>query len=100
MSFDNVNVLSLFDGMACGRVALERAGINVASYYASEIDKYAIKVALDNYPDIVQIGDVKKVYGKDAPCEIDLLLAGSPCQGFSYAGKQLNFNDDRSLTVF
>ena len=100
MPFNNVNVLSLFDGMACGRLALDRAGINVSSYYASEVDKYAIKVAQDNHPNIIQIGDVKNVYAKDAPCKIDLVLAGSPCQGFSYAGKQLNFEDERSALFF
>ena len=90
-----MNVLSLFDGMSCGRIALDRANIPVTNYYASEIDKYAIKVSEANYPDIVRLGDVKEVRALDLP-KIDLLLAGSPCQGFSFAGKQLNFDDPRS----
>lgn len=94
-----MNVLSLFDGMSCGRIALERAGIPVTNYYASEIDKYAIKVSKANYPDVKHIGSVTEVYAKDLP-KIDLLIGGSPCQGFSFAGKQLNFNDPRSKLFF
>ena len=94
-----MNVLSLFDGMSCGHIALDRLGIKVDKYYSAEIDKYAIKVTDRNYPDTIQLGDVNKVYGKDLP-KIDLLLGGSPCQGFSYAGKQLNFNDPRSALFF
>jgi len=77
-----MNVLSLFDGMACGRIALERCGYNVTNYFASEIDKYAMKVAKANYPDIQHLGDVRSVITDDLP-EIDLLIGGSPCQGFS-----------------
>jgi DNA-cytosine methyltransferase len=94
-----MNVLSLFDGMSCGRIALERAGIEVTNYYASEIDKYAITVSRDNWFDIIHIGDVTKVKAADLP-QIDLLIGGSPCQGFSFAGKQLNFNDPRSALFF
>jgi len=94
-----IKVLSLFDGISCGMVALERAGIKVDKYYASEIDKYAIKVSEKNYPNIKRIGDVTKVKGEDLP-KIDLLIGGSPCQGFSFAGKQLNFNDERSKLFF
>lgn len=94
-----MNVLSLFDGISCGRVALERAEVCVDNYFASEIDKNAIKVAQHNYPDTVQIGDVTKVKGIDLP-NIDLLMGGSPCQGFSFSGKQLNFNDPRSALFF
>lgn len=94
-----MNVLSLFDGMSCGRIALERVGIKVNNYFASEIDKYAIQVTQHNYPDTIQIGDVTKVKGEDLP-KIDLLLGGSPCQGFSFAGKQLNFDDPRSKLFF
>lgn len=94
-----LNVLSLFDGMSCGRIALERAGVPVANYYASEIDKYAIKVSEANYPDIVRLGDVTRLK-IDKGRKIDLLIAGSPCQGFSFAGKQLNFNDPRSALFF
>lgn len=94
-----MNVLSLFDGMSCGRIALERAGIPVTNYYASEIDKYAIQVSKANYPDIIQLGSVTDVRAVDLP-EIDLLIGGSPCQGFSFAGKQLNFEDPRSKLFF
>lgn len=94
-----MNVLSLFDGMSCGRSALELAGFKVDKYFASEIDKYAMAVSAYNYPDIIQIGDVCKVDVKTLP-KIDLILAGSPCQGFSLAGKQLNFNDPRSALFF
>jgi site-specific DNA-cytosine methylase len=105
-----MNVLSLFDGISAGQVALERAGIKVDKYYASEIDKYAIQVTQKNYPDTVQIGDVTKVSYENGILEyenvtqdvgkIDLLIGGSPCQGFSFAGKQLNFEDDRSKLFF
>jgi len=94
-----MNVLSLFDGMSCGQIALDRLGIKVENYYASEIDKYAIKIAQKNYPNTIQLGDIKNVKGKDLP-NIDLLLAGSPCQGFSFAGKQLAFDDPRSALFF
>jgi len=94
-----MNVLSLFDGMSCGQIALERARIKVDKYFASEIDKYAIKVTQHNYPDTIQLGDVTKVKGKDLP-KIDLLIGGSPCQGFSFAGKQLAFDDPRSKLFF
>jgi len=90
-----INVLSLFDGMSCGQIALEKAGIEVDKYYAAEIDKYAIKVAKANYPDMIHLGDVREVKADSLP-KIDLLIGGSPCQGFSFAGKQLNFDDPRS----
>ena len=95
-----MNVLSLFDGMSCGRIALERCGIKVENYFASEIDKYAIKVAKANYPDMVHLGDVTQVSRSKIPAQIDLLIGGSPCQGFSFAGKQLNFDDPRSKLFF
>lgn len=94
-----MNVLSLFDGMSCGRIALDRAGIPVTNYYASEIDKYAIKVSKANYPNIQHIGSVTEVNANSLP-KIDLLIGGSPCQGFSFAGKQLNFEDPRSKLFF
>lgn len=94
-----MNVLSLFDGLSCGRIALERAGIQVDNYFASEIDKHAIKVSKANYPDIIQLGDVTKIDVKSLP-KIDLLIGGSPCQGFSMAGKQLAFDDPRSFLYF
>ena len=87
-------VLSLFDGMSCGRIALDKLGVKVDKYFASEIDKHAIKVSKNNYPDIIQIGDVHSVSYKDGTLitengefvtEIDLLIGGSPCQDFSLA---------------
>ena len=96
-----MNILSLFDGMSCGRIALDRAGFNVGKYYASEIDKYAIQVTQANWPETIQLGDVTKwrEWGIDWS-SIDLLIGGSPCQGFSFAGKQLAFNDPRSKLLF
>lgn len=93
------SVLSLFDGMSCGQIALNRAGIEYDNYFASEIDKHAIKVTQANYPNTIQLGDVTKVKVSDLP-KIDLLIGGSPCQGFSFAGKQLNFDDTRSKLFF
>jgi len=93
------NVLSLFDGMSCGQIALNRAGITYDNYYASEIDKHAIKVTQHNYPNTIQLGDVTKIKSSDLP-KIDLLIGGSPCQGFSFSGKQLNFDDPRSKLFF
>ncbi len=96
---EGINVLSLFDGISCGQVALERAGIKVNNYFASEIDKYAIQVTKHNYPNTKHIGDVTEVKGVDLP-KIDLLIGGSPCQGFSFAGAGLNFEDERSKLFF
>lgn len=94
-------VLSLFDGISCGKVAFERAGIKIDKYYASEIDPYAIKVSKKNHPDIIHLGDVTKWREWDIPWEkIDILIGGSPCQGFSVAGKRLNFEDPRSKLFF
>tara|TARA_R110001632_G_C11345488_1_gene417868 strand:- start:151 stop:1200 length:1050 start_codon:yes stop_codon:yes gene_type:complete len=96
-----MNVLSLFDGMSCGRIALDRAGVNVTSYHASELDKYAIQVTQANWPKTVQLGDVTKWREWDIDWKgIDLLIGGSPCQGFSFAGKQLAFDDPRSKLFF
>lgn len=94
-----MNVLSLFDGMSCGQIALNRVGIKYENYFASEIDQHAIKVTQSNYPDTIQIGDVTQVKAVDLP-KIDLLIGGSPCQGFSFAGKRLNFEDPRSKLFF
>ena len=94
-----MKVLSLFDGMSCGRIALDQLGIPVEKYYASEIDKYAMTVSTANYPDIEQVGDICNLDPKDYK-DIDLILAGSPCQGFSFAGKQLAFDDPRSALFF
>lgn len=96
-----MQVLSLFDGISCGRVALQRAGFNVKRYYASEIDKYTIQVSQNNYPDIIRLGDIENWRAWDIDWStIDLILAGSPCQGFSFAGKQLAFDDPRSRLFF
>lgn len=84
---EGINVLSLFDGMSCGQQALERSGIKVANYYASEIDKHAITVTMANYPNTIQLGSVTEVNGYNLP-NIDLLMGGSPCQSFSFAGKR------------
>jgi len=94
-----MNVLSLFDGMSCGQIALRQLGIPINKYYAAEIDPYAMRVTQNNFPDTIHLGDVTKVKGEDLE-KIDLLLGGSPCQGFSFAGKQLNFNDPRSALFF
>ena len=94
-----MKVLSLFDGMSCGRIALDQLGISVEKYYASEIDKYAMQVSAANYPDIEQVGDICDLDPKDY-MDVDLMLAGSPCQGFSFAGKQLAFDDPRSALFF
>jgi len=96
-----MNILSLFDGMSCGQIALNRAGINYENYYASEIDKHAIKVTQSNYPNTIQLGDVTKWRDWNLDwSKIGLLMAGSPCQGFSFAGKQLAFDDPRSALFF
>lgn len=94
-----MNVLSLFDGMSCGQIALNRAGIKYDNYFASEIDKHAIKETMANFPNTIQLGDVTKITADNLP-KIDLLIGGSPCQGFSYAGKGLNFEDPRSKLFF
>ena len=100
-----MNVLSLFDGMSCGQIALENAGIKVGTYHASEIDKYASAITTKNYPSTFQMGDVTKLedwrleYIRDE-IGIDLVIGGSPCQGFSFAGNQLNFEDPRSKLFF
>ena len=91
-----MNVLSLFDGMSCGRIALDRLGIKVDNYYASEIDKYAIQVSQVNFPDIIQIGDILNWQDWDIDWEsIDLVTGGFPCQSWSVAGKGLGDRDDR-----
>lgn len=80
-----MKVLSLFDGISCGRLAFERAGIPVEKYYASEIDKYAIAVAQKNYPDTIQIGDVNNINWADYGDSVDIIIGGSPCQDLSIA---------------
>lgn len=96
-----MNILSLFDGMSCGRIALRELGIEPERYYASEIDKFAIAQTFLNFPDTIHIGDVTKWKEWNVDwAGIDLILAGSPCQGFSFAGKQLAFDDPRSKLFF
>ena len=97
-----ITVLSLFDGMSCGRLALERAWIPVRRYFASEIDKYAIQIAHKNFPDIIHVWDVTTVHKESfwEITEFDIVIGGSPCQWFSAAGKWLNFEDPRSKLFF
>lgn len=107
-----MNVLSLFDGISCGRIALERAGIKVDKYFASEIKNIAIKCSLDNYPDIVHIGDVRKISYRggilkwqngEEEVKIDLLIGGSPCQNFSQAmvaPKRNGFEGEKSSLFY
>ena len=94
-----MNVLSLFDGLSCGQIALNKANIKYENYFASEIDKFAIKVTQHNYPNTKQLGDITNLKSENLP-KIDLLFGGSPCQGFSSAGKKLNFDDERSKLFF
>lgn len=92
-----MKVLSLFDGMSCGQIALRELGVPIERYYASEIDKHAIQQTQLNFPETIQLGDVEKWREWDIEwSEIDLILAGSPCQGFSLAGKMLGHDDPRS----
>lgn len=91
-----MNVLSLFDGMSCGQIALNRVGIKYNNYYSSEIDKYSIQVTQHNYPDTIQLGDITKLDGKQLP-KIDLLIGGSPCQSFSNAGNGKGFEGKSGL---
>lgn len=97
-----INVLSLFDGISCGMVALKKAGVEVNDYYASEIEKDAIAISNKNYPNIVQLGDITKITSDtlNKLPKIDLILAGSPCQGFSRNGNMLNFNHPQSKLFF
>lgn len=91
-----MNILSLFDGMSCGQIALNKLGIKYENYFASEIDKYAIQVTQQNYPNTKQIGSVVEVKGEDLP-KINLLFGGSPCQSFSNAGRGEGFNGKSGL---
>ncbi len=94
-----MNVLSLFDGISCGQLALVRAGLSYGNYFSSEIDKYAIQITQKNFPDTTQLGDISRWHDWHLP-EIDLMIGGSPCQGFSVAGQGLNFDDPRSKLFF
>lgn len=99
ISKDGINVLSLFDGISTGRLVLDKLEIKVNNYFASEIDTYAMEISKKNWNDITYIGDITKIDIKTLP-KIDLILAGSPCQGFSNQGKHLNFEDPRSKLFF
>jgi len=90
-----ITVLSLFDGISCGQQALKELKIPVAKYYASEIEQSAIAITKKNFPQTIHLGYVQDVKAKNLP-KIDLIMAGSPCQGFSFNGKRLNFEDPRS----
>ena len=94
-------VLSLFDGISCGQQALKELGLHINKYYASEINKYAISITQRNFPNTIQLGNIEKWRDWNIEwSEIDLVQGGSPCQGFSFAGKQLNFDDPRSKLFF
>lgn len=95
-----LRVLSLFDGISCGQVALERAGIPVEVYYASEIDKYAIQVTMKNYPNTIQLGDVEKIDFTQFEGKIDLLIGGSPCQSLSITDSQHRKHLDGKSKLF
>jgi site-specific DNA-cytosine methylase len=92
-----MNILSLFDGISCGQLALGRTRLQIDNYFASEISKDCMDVANRNFPNTIQLGDVQTI---DVPRNIDVLIGGSPCQGFSVAGKGLNFVDPRSRLFF
>ena len=94
-----IKVCSLFDGCSGTQMALKNLGVEVDQYFSSEIDKYAMQVTQKNFPETIQLGDITDIKGKDLP-EIDLIVGGSPCQGFSFAGKQKAFKDERSALFF
>jgi len=97
----NLRILSLFDGISCARVALERAGFKVDAYYASEIDKYAMQVSQKNYPDIEQVGSVVDFHPTPLICgKIDLIVGGSPCQDLSIAKKNRKGLDGERSGLF
>ncbi len=98
VGIESLNVLSLFDGMSCGQIALERAGFIVGNYFASEVDKYAMQVTKHNYPNTQHIGDVRKVEASSLPI-IDVLIGGSPCQSFSFAGKRKGMATKDSIEI-
>lgn len=96
-----MNVLSLFDGIACGRIALERIGYKINNYYSSEIDAAPIKVVQKNYPDTIHLGDITNWKEWDIDFgSIDLLFAGFPCQSWSLAGKQKGIKDERGMLIY
>ena len=91
-----MNVLSLFDGISCGYIAFERAGIKVDRYISSEIDKYAIAISQKNYPEIERLGDIRYIQPDTLPY-IDIIIGGSPCQSFSRSGDNSGFNGKSGL---
>ena len=97
-----MNILSLFDGMSCGQIALKKLKIPYDNYYASEIDAHAMYITQKNFPATIQLGNIKELSSADLKSlpKIDLLMGGSPCQGFSFGGKGLNFDDPRSKLFF
>ena len=92
------SVLSLFDGMSCGQIALNRVGIEYDNYFASEIDKHAIKVTQTNYPKTIQLGDVREIKAEKLP-KIDLLIGGSPCQDLSKSHNANGLNGSQSILL-
>ncbi len=96
---EGITIFSCFDGMGCAAIALREMGVKVKTYYSSEVNKFAMKVVRLNFPDVIELGDITKIKASDLP-HIDLMVGGSPCQGFSFAGKKLNFDDPRSKLFF
>jgi DNA-cytosine methyltransferase len=94
-----MNVLGLFDGISCGQQALKECGIKVTKYFSSEVNKNSEKITRKNFPETFELGDITEWKKWELP-KIDLIIGGSPCQGFSYAGHGLNFNDPRSKLFF
>ena len=94
-----MRVLSLFDGMSCGQIALRQLGIKVDTYYASEVDKFAIAQTMLNFPDTIQLGDVRNIDARTLG-HIDLLMGGSPCQSFSFAGKRAGMSTKQNEEIY
>jgi len=95
-----MNVLSLFDGMSCGQIALERANVSVCRYFASEIEQQSIKVTQSNFPNTIQLGDIYQVNSNDLP-KIDLIIGGSPCQDISNLSKfKLGLDGNKSSLFY
>lgn len=93
-----MNVLSLFDGISCGLLAFKRSGIKIENYFSSEIDKFAIKISKVNHPEVIQLGDIRNI--KNNIPKIDMIIGGSPCQGFSNSGKKDGFNNSQSFLFY
>ena len=93
-----MTVLSLFDGISCGKLAIEKAGIEIGTYYTSEVDKYAIAISDYNHPETIKLGDVTNISPETLP-KIDLLIGGSPCQSFSFAGKRVGMTTEEDVEI-